>query len=184
MGIAWRAAKATFDHGEWIERDLRPTTRAAARCCTSLRTPRRSRARSWRERRYCSPIVLAAACGLVLAPRLLCCCRSLRRPWIYEHANHFGFRHQLAQHLQPFRPEFNENRVTPVTLPPGRLRLATRPALTGSSPVVNTIGIVELPPLPPELSRRHRSPPGVDAQVRPPWPVAARIDFPPNDIRW
>src|SRR5437764_224832 len=31
--------------------------------------------------------------------------------------------------------------VTPVTLPPGRLRLATRPALTGSEPILNTIGI-------------------------------------------
>jgi hypothetical protein len=32
--------------------------------------------------------------------------------------------------------------VTPVTLPPGRLRLATRPCLTGSPLAVNTIGIV------------------------------------------
>ena len=32
--------------------------------------------------------------------------------------------------------------LTPVTLPPGRLRLATRPSLTGSSPVAKTIGIV------------------------------------------
>ena len=35
-----------------------------------------------------------------------------------------------------------DNRVAPVTLPPGRLRLATRPSLTGSAPVWNTIGIV------------------------------------------
>jgi hypothetical protein len=33
-------------------------------------------------------------------------------------------------------------KTTPVTLPPGRFRLATRPSLTGSLPVVNTIGIV------------------------------------------
>src|SRR5262249_36282271 len=33
-------------------------------------------------------------------------------------------------------------KLTPVTLPPGRLRLATRPSLTGSPPVVKTIGIV------------------------------------------
>jgi hypothetical protein len=31
--------------------------------------------------------------------------------------------------------------VTPVALPLGLLRLATRPSLTGSSPVANTIGI-------------------------------------------
>jgi hypothetical protein len=30
----------------------------------------------------------------------------------------------------------------PVTLPPGRLRLATRPILTGSVPIKKTIGIV------------------------------------------
>ena len=30
----------------------------------------------------------------------------------------------------------------PVALPPGRARLATRPSLTGSSPTMNTIGIV------------------------------------------
>jgi hypothetical protein len=34
--------------------------------------------------------------------------------------------------------------TTPVTLPPGRLRLATRPVLTGSTPVTATIGIVEV----------------------------------------
>ena len=34
------------------------------------------------------------------------------------------------------------NTLMPVTLPPGRLRLLTRPNLTGSSPTMNTIGIV------------------------------------------
>ena len=33
-------------------------------------------------------------------------------------------------------------KVTPVILPPGRLRLATKPVLTGSLPVTNTIGVV------------------------------------------
>jgi hypothetical protein len=33
-------------------------------------------------------------------------------------------------------------KLTPVALPPGRARLATRPSLTGSSPTPNTIGIV------------------------------------------
>jgi hypothetical protein len=33
-------------------------------------------------------------------------------------------------------------KITPVTLPPGRLRLATRPVLTGSAPVAKTIGVV------------------------------------------
>src|SRR5262249_34261457 len=34
------------------------------------------------------------------------------------------------------------NMVTPVALPPGRLRLSTRPSLTGSPNMPNTIGIV------------------------------------------
>src|SRR5215510_12036584 len=34
--------------------------------------------------------------------------------------------------------------LTPVTFPPGRPRLLTRPAWTGLSPVVNTTGIVEV----------------------------------------
>src|SRR5262249_32008517 len=33
-------------------------------------------------------------------------------------------------------------KVTPVTLPPGRLRVGTSPALTGSLPIAKTIGIV------------------------------------------
>ena len=33
-------------------------------------------------------------------------------------------------------------KLMPVMLPPGRLRLETRPAVTGSSPMLNTIGIV------------------------------------------
>jgi hypothetical protein len=34
--------------------------------------------------------------------------------------------------------------MIPVTLPPGRLKLATRPCLTGSTPVAKTIGMVEV----------------------------------------
>ena len=34
--------------------------------------------------------------------------------------------------------------MIPVTLPPGRLRLPTKPALTGSEAVVNTVGIVSV----------------------------------------
>src|SRR5262249_20429544 len=41
-----------------------------------------------------------------------------------------------------FGPTSPLNAVTPVTLPPGRLRLATRPNCTGSKLVVKTTGIV------------------------------------------
>ena len=33
-------------------------------------------------------------------------------------------------------------KVTPVTLPPGRLRLATKPVLIGSAPTTKTTGVV------------------------------------------
>ena len=42
----------------------------------------------------------------------------------------------VASPLPPVKP------VAPVTLPPGRLRLATRPCWTGSPPVTKTMGIV------------------------------------------
>src|SRR5262245_39206528 len=41
-----------------------------------------------------------------------------------------------------FVPNMPARKITPVTLPPGRLRLATRPSMIGSLPVTNTIGIV------------------------------------------
>ena len=41
-----------------------------------------------------------------------------------------------------FAASSTEMKLTPVTLPPGRLRLATRPTLTGSPPVAKTIGTV------------------------------------------
>src|SRR5258708_21998315 len=34
--------------------------------------------------------------------------------------------------------------IIPVILPPGRLRLGTKPVLTGSSPITNKIGIVDV----------------------------------------
>ena len=39
--------------------------------------------------------------------------------------------------------------VTPVTLPPGRLKLATRPSSTGSAPVQRRSESSRSPPLPP-----------------------------------
>ena len=50
--------------------------------------------------------------------------------------------HDLAQQVEPLRPSPPARKLAPVTLPPGRFRLATRPSLTGSSPVAKTIGIV------------------------------------------
>src|SRR5262249_61297633 len=41
-----------------------------------------------------------------------------------------------------FAPNTALRKLTPVTLPPGRLRLATRPSLTGAAPVAKTTGTV------------------------------------------
>jgi hypothetical protein len=41
-----------------------------------------------------------------------------------------------------FAISVKDNRLTPITLPPGRLRLATRPSFMGSLPVSKTIGMV------------------------------------------
>src|SRR5262245_38949236 len=41
-----------------------------------------------------------------------------------------------------FAVSSTDMKLTPVTLPPGRLRLATRPSLIGSPPVTKTIGTV------------------------------------------
>src|SRR5262249_35105235 len=41
-------------------------------------------------------------------------------------------------------PNALPRKLTPVTLPPGWLRLVTRPSPMGSSPVANTIGTVEV----------------------------------------
>src|SRR5262245_39894730 len=41
-----------------------------------------------------------------------------------------------------------ERQVTPVMLPPGRFKLATRPNSTGSPPIENTIGIDMVAALP------------------------------------
>jgi len=48
--------------------------------------------------------------------------------------------------------------LTPVRLPPGRLRLGTRPAITGSVLEEKTIGIVEVTRL--AVVERLESPPG------------------------
>src|SRR5262249_30205466 len=42
----------------------------------------------------------------------------------------------------PFAPSSVIKKFTPVALPPGRAKLATRPSLTGSSLMLNTTGIV------------------------------------------
>src|SRR5262249_1430018 len=65
--------------------------------------------------------------------------RGSREVRIYEHADRGSLGKQFVEQLQLLG---YHSAVTPVTLSVGRLRLVTSPRFTGSSPVVNTIGIV------------------------------------------
>ena len=85
-----------------------------------------------------------------------------------------------------FAPSTEMNGLTPVRLAPGWLRLATRPSLTGSPPVMKMIGIVVLA----ALAARAETPPPpvaitaiVDARGRPQAPAVYRIGPPPIGIR-
>ena len=48
------------------------------------------------------------------------------------------------QEAQPLRPHNALKKATPVALPPGRLRLTTKPCLTGSLPIMKQMGIVDV----------------------------------------
>jgi hypothetical protein len=63
------------------------------------------------------------------------------------------------QHLQLLRPQVLLRKVMPVMFPPGRLRLATSPASTGSVPFAKTIGIFEVTAL---AARQGSDPPPVN----------------------
>ena len=76
------------------------------------------------------------------------------------------------------------SRLMPVAFPPGRLRLATNPILTGSPPVVNTIGIEDVaafaattdgsPPVVTSTATRLRTSSAASAGRRSYWPSAQR----------
>ena len=53
-------------------------------------------------------------------------------------------RRDLLEQLQPFAAKLYSNCMKPVALPPGRARLSTKPAPTGSGTIANTIGTVRV----------------------------------------
>src|SRR5262245_1886139 len=59
-----------------------------------------------------------------------------------EHCERMQEREHRCNNPSCFAPSSAVTNVIPVTLPPGRLRLATRPSLTGLAPLAKTIGIV------------------------------------------
>ena len=64
--------------------------------------------------------------------------------WICKQPNDGGSGNQLQQEPQRSATVSWATSVTPVTLPPGRLRLSTSPNITGSLPMTKTIGMVEV----------------------------------------
>src|SRR5215471_6838343 len=67
-----------------------------------------------------------------------------RSPGIAQPSNGGWWRHQLMQQRQALWRRGADAKLTPVILPPGRLRLLTRPVAIGSPPLTNTIGMVEV----------------------------------------
>src|SRR6266516_3568769 len=75
-------------------------------------------------------------------------------------------------------------KLTPVALPPGRLRLGTRPIATGSLPIAKTIGMVVVAALvASDAATAWRSRPPAGGSDRRPSPAADRPDPPPSGIR-
>jgi len=66
--------------------------------------------------------------------------------------------------------------VTPITLSPGRLNLPTSPALTGSPPILNTIGMVAVADFAGSPEGSLRPPRQRPFAVSPAWPFF--------DIEW
>ena len=64
-----------------------------------------------------------------------------RKVWIVEHGNIGGFGTTSCNNASRFACRADAIQLMPVTLPPGRPRLATRPASIGSSPLRKTIRI-------------------------------------------
>src|SRR5262245_39224501 len=116
-------------------RILTPTQTSGAAAATALFAPRRKRGIS-------GTMELQSQC---LSRRLRAARNRLdkSRNRRVDQKRHAGNRRQqFMQQLQPLRRHLMFKLVTPVTLPPGRLRLATSPNSTESAPPSNTIGIV------------------------------------------
>ena len=84
-----------------------------------------------------------------------------------------------------FAPNTAAKKLTPVTLPPGRFMLATRPSLTGSPPLTNTIGIVEVAALAASaaLDCLRQSRPLAVATIQRPEPEPVGLTVRDSDIR-
>src|SRR5262249_39337110 len=104
-----------------------------------------------------------------------------------EHAKACCSRQQLVEQPEPLVPIPTPKSLIPVALPPGRLRLATRPIFTGSAPMTKTMGIVSVAALAASVAAvlpgvtmavtRRRTSSAARAGRRSFWPSAQRYSI-------
>ena len=121
---------------KWVscnQRCLAPFSRLALR--TPLRIHRKGRRRKYEpEPRYISRPLHRSR---VIHPD--------RAFWICQDRDYVRLGYQFSQQFYAFvRQSPSARKLTPVALPPGRARLATRANLTGSSPVMKVMGMVDV----------------------------------------
>ena len=121
------------DASAMAEVDESPNTKSACTCALVIAAKALSNAvgSGTRRRSSATPNDGAALPGLQDA-------RLGRRPLEHRHAGHPG--HHLLEQFQPFRGHLHTRLETPVTLPPGRARLATNPPKPPAP--TTTIGMV------------------------------------------
>jgi hypothetical protein len=61
---------------------------------------------------------------------------------VNQKPNDIRSRDEFVQERELLWRDIHPKKLAPVTFPAGRLRLGTMPALTGSPPLIKTIGIV------------------------------------------
>ena len=105
------------------ERVAADDERAGLQLRRGSRKRRRSRFRCWPSgHRSCTPFVRAASC----TSRIIGLGSRIVR--VHEQGDHLGLGSQLGKQLEPLGVQLVVRMLTPVRLPPGRARLATRPA--------------------------------------------------------
>src|SRR5215468_5996830 len=136
--MAWRAASSMICSRRVLKNGLVSTQTAATRCWTSA-AKAGSNSRSLLALAMCnsSPSVRAAASTSFI------CGSAVGRPGLNRPPITRACGISSRSNSSRFATTSTMKSITLVILPPGRLRLATRPSRTGSDPTTKTIGIVE-----------------------------------------
>src|SRR5262249_10216228 len=135
--MVWRAANATIRSRRLLKNGSAPTSNAPGRACTiSAKALSISASLLALKITTCFPIARAAASDS----------RALTTAGAKFGLTSMAIVEAVGTTSCSSPRRFSDSSVvkmlTPVALPPGRARLLTRPDLTGSVPLLNTIGIV------------------------------------------